>query len=162
MNTGNSKGYTLIELLIAMTIVTIVFTIGLVSFRDFSRRQALTGILKSVKADLRLAQQFALTGQKPVDCDSSNSLTGYTFRITGNYTYEIVANCVSGVTANDIIIKSVDFTVNQVTIEANPSSVKFKSLGQGTNLTAPLTIDLAHDFAGTTGQVVIGIGGDVE
>lgn len=162
MKTAIIKGYTLIELLVSMTIIAIVFTIGLVSFRDFSRRQALAGILKSVKADLRLAQQFALTGQKPADCDSSNSLSGYSFKITGDYSYDLVANCMNGAASNDVVIKSVDLTVKQVKISPNQGLVKFKVLGQGTNLTAPLTISLLHDLAGTTGQVIIGIGGEVK
>lgn len=159
------SGYTLIELLITMTIVTIVFTIGLVSFRDFSRRQALTGILKSVKADLRLAQQYALTGKKPLDCDSSYTLSGYTFDITGDYSYDLVANCTNGALTNNVIVKSVDLSVNEVKISTSPAipdSVLFKVLGQGTDLTGPLTINFVHDFAGTSGNIVVGTGGDVE
>lgn len=152
---NRNSAYTLIELLITMTIVTIVFTVGLVSFREFSRRQALTGILKSVVADLRSAQQFALTGRKPTGCVT---LFGYTFKITGQYNYELFANC----TPTDISVKQVDLTSKQIKISANPNLIKFKVLGQGTDLTAPLTINLVHDLAGTTGQVIVGIGGDIE
>lgn len=151
----SNSAYTLIELLIAMTIVTIVFTIGLASFRDFSRRQALSGILKSVIADLRSAQQFALTGQKPSGCIT---LSGYTFKMTGQYSYELFANC----TPTDISIKQVNLTSNQIKIFTSPDLVKFKVLGQGTDLSAPLTITLTHDITSTTGQINVGIGGDIK
>lgn len=152
---NRNSAYTLIELLLAMTIISIVFTIGIASFRDFSRRQALTGILKTVVADLRSAQQFALTGRKPTGCVT---LSGYTFKITGQYTYELFANC----TPSDISVKQINLTSNQIKISASPSLVKFKVLGQGTDLSAPLTITLTHDITSTTGQIIVGTGGDIE
>ena len=46
------KGYTLIELLVVITISIIIFGVGMAGYRECSRRQALTGILKQTKADL--------------------------------------------------------------------------------------------------------------
>ena len=57
------KGYTLIELLVGISIIAIIFGVGFVSYREFSRRQSLTGVTKQLVGDLRLAQQLALTGQ---------------------------------------------------------------------------------------------------
>ena len=145
------KGYTLIELLVVITISIIVFGVGMAGYREFSRRQALTGVLKQVKADLRLAQQLALTGQKPEVC---TKLIGYTFTTTSS-NYKIIANCSDGNVEN----KSVDMPTN-TTISAG--SVIFKILGQGTSLSVPLTFTIANSTAGTTGTVIVGTGGDVQ
>ena len=150
-----NSAYTLIELLIVIAIIGILATIGFVSFREFSRRQTLTGVLKAVKADLRSAQQFALTGQKPEGCVT---LSGYLFNLSDSYVYELIASC----EPSDIIIKTVDLSSKNITISSLPSFIKFKVLGQGTDLISSLTLTLTHDLAGTTGQVTIGIGGDIE
>ena len=62
------SGFTLIEILVSMTIIGFLFSFGYASFRDFSRRQALAGVVKQVQGDLRLAQQKALSGEKPSGC----------------------------------------------------------------------------------------------
>lgn len=149
-------GYTLVELLVVITISTIIFGVGIAGYREFSRRQALAGVLKQVKADLRLSQQLALTGQKPegVTC---NKLDGYTFTKTG-LGYTITANCVNPTVAN-YLIKTVDLPPD-TTISAG--SVKYKILGQGTSLSSTLTFTITNTTAGTSGTVVVGTGGDVK
>ena len=44
MDRKHNAAYTLIEILVALTIVGLIFGIGYVNFRDFARRQALAGI----------------------------------------------------------------------------------------------------------------------
>ncbi len=146
------RGYTLIELLVGISIIAIIFSIGFVSYREFSRRQALVGILKQVKSDLRLAQQFALTGQKPDGC---STLSGYKFNRDDSLNYSLIAVCSNG----SYIYKSVSMPTD-TTISAG--SVTFKVLGQGTDLSTPLTFTLTNLDAGTSGTVVVGIGGDVK
>lgn len=149
-----SSGYTLIELLVVIIISVIIFGVGLAGYREFSRRQSLTGILKQTKADLRLAQQLALTGEKPegLVCTKLNS---YTFTRTNSTNYQLIANCTNA----NYITKNIDMPI-QTTISAG--SVIFKVLGQGTSLTSPLTFTIINTVSGTSGQVVIGIGGDVQ
>ena len=149
-----TKAYTLIELLVVVTIGTIIFTVGFAGYREFSRRQALSGILRQTKADLRLAQQSALTGQKPIAA-TCTILNGYTFNQLNSTTYQLIANCSNA----DSVVKTVTMPDN-TTISAG--SVQFKVLGQGTNLTSPLTFSIANTKSGTAGTVVVGIGGDVQ
>src|SRR3989344_1318041 len=149
-----NNGYTLIELLVGMTIITVVFTVGIAGFRSFSRRQALTGVVKSVISDLRSSQQFALTGQKPTG--NCPLLNGYSFKITSSATYQILANC-----DPDIITKTVNLP-SGISISPNLSTVQFKVLGQGTNLTESLVLTLTNSVAGITNFVTIGTGGNVE
>lgn len=156
------KAYTIIELLIVITLVSIVFFIGYAGFRDFSRRQALNGVSKVIKSDLRLIQQFASSGQKPTT-GICNKLDGYTFEILDNHQYTIRANC-SNPTDVDILIKTVDIVnINRVvTFDPLPAimSVQFKVLGQGTNLVSNFTIRLTH-VSGNIFDITVGKGGDV-
>lgn len=161
MNTAKRfNGYTLVELLIGITIVSIIFGVGLAGYRDFSRRQALTGVSKQLKGDLRLIQQLALTGQKPegVSCDTLNS---YTFSRTSSSTYDLIANCKSSTgVASSPIFKTVDLGTS-VTFTSTNATIAFKVLGQGTDLSATNTITLTHT-SGNQVVMTVGIGGDVK
>ncbi len=150
------KAYTLIELLVVITIGIIVFGVGIAGYREFSRRQSLTGVLKQVKADLRLAQQLALTGQKPegVTC---TKLDGYTYASLGTG-YTLTANCINPATINHLI-KTVDLPTG-TTLSAG--SVKYKILGQGTNLPSSLTFTVSNTSAEITGTVIVGVGGEIQ
>jgi len=158
-----AKGYTLIELLIGITIISIVFTVGYASFREFSRRQALTGVTKIVKSDLRQIQQLALTGQKPTS-GSCPKLVGYTFtRLGGGSTYDINASCDISVGASPNIVSRLIKTVplTGVTFTMTTSPTLFKVLGQGTNLTAVNTLIFTHTATGTQSTITIGTGGQI-
>lgn len=155
-----NKGYTIIELLVGISIVMIVFGIGFSGYRDFSRRQALTGVSKQLKADIRLIQQLALTGQKPegVSCETLNS---YTFSRTSASTYSLIANCVNALgTPSSPVFKSVDFG-SDITFTSTNSTFAFKVLGQGTDLTASNIITLTH-ASGNQISLNVGVGGDVK
>ncbi len=158
------KGYTLIELLVGLTIIAIVFSIGFSGYRDFSRRQAVAGVAKSIQSDLRNAQQLALTGQKPtvnylnapVTC---TRLSGYSFSRISAQNYQILANCDN--LAQPVAIKNIVLSTDTSLTGSPVNTVKFKVLGQGTDLSAPLTFTLTHT-AGTSSTITVGIGGDVK
>jgi prepilin-type N-terminal cleavage/methylation domain-containing protein len=152
MQTANRKsGYTLIELLVGLTIIAIVFSIGFAGYRDFSRRQAVAGVTKSIQSDLRNAQQLALTGQKP---DTCTRLSGYTFASVSSTSYSISANCSNG----SIEVKN----VNLVDTTLSAGSVMFKVLGQGTDLPDSLIFTVTHTSGATPGTITIGVGGDIK
>lgn len=153
----NFKGYTLIELLIVITLISIVFFVGYAGFREFSRRQALGGVSKTIKADLRLAQQLASSGQKP-DVGTCTQLNGYSVLFLTN-SYSLTANCINGGVVSDNNFKTVTLPVGVT--ETNNLSVQYKVLGQGTNLSADATLTLTHTATGNTSIITIGKGGDV-
>lgn len=153
----NKSAYTLIEVLVATTISVIVFGVGFAGYREFSRRQELSGVKNSLISDLRLIQQLSLTGQKPSG-SVCTKLNGHTFSITSSTSYELIANCTDG----NVTIKDVDFSSYGVTVSAGASNTQFKSLGHGTDLAANNTITLTNSISGTTAQVTIGIGGDIK
>ncbi len=93
------KGFTLIELLIVIMTLALLFGLGYANYRGFQRRQVLEGAVRTVRADLRLAQELALAGKKP-DTTPNNTcetsvLIGYTFRRQSNSAYLIQAHCVA-------------------------------------------------------------------
>lgn len=148
-NSQLAHAYTLIEILVSLTIIGILFGFGYVNFRDFSRRQALAGAVKQVQGDLRLAQQMGLSGQKPNDakCNSPNTLGGYNFRFISANEYEIRASCSGGAPSDptkDVILPS-DISVSMA---VNP--ILFKVLGQGTNIDSGSDVLLTFTQAGTT------------
>lgn len=86
----NTSAYTLIEILVSLTIIGILFGIGYVSFRDFARRQSIAGAAKVLQGNFRLAQQQALSGQKPSGC---GTLDGVRLRINSTQSYAVEAVC---------------------------------------------------------------------
>jgi len=149
-----NSGYTFIEILVALTIVSLIFGIGYVSFRDFSRRQALQGVVRSIRGDLRLAQEEAISGQKPLDifCNSPNTLSGYYFDLITPNNYRLVAQCSGGnVTSKDVTVAA------DISIAVSQDPIVFKVLGQGTNVpqATPAVITLTQ--AGTANTAIITI-----
>ena len=156
-----TSAYTFIEILVALTIIGLIFGIGYVSFRDFSRRQALSGAARSIKGDLRLAQEQAISGQKPLDlfCNSPNTLSGYYFnRISAN-NYRLVAACSGG----NVITKDVTIA-SDISISINQNPVVFKVLGQGTNVpqATPAVITLTQAGTSNTTTITITSTGEIK
>lgn len=159
------NAFTLIEILVALTIIGLIFAFGYVSFRDFSRRQALQGAVRQVKGDLRLAQQAAVSGDKPSDpkCSSSNAFTGYNFDVTSSTSYAIEAVC-AGVTGGIVQTKNVDLTSSEITISSSRNPVLFKALGQGTDIASGTitAITLYQTSTGNSLTIVVNAGGEID
>lgn len=154
------SGYTLIEILVALTIVGILFGFGYVNFRDFSRRQALAGVVKQIQGDLRLAQQMALSGQKPSDL-SCGTLDGIRFGITPPSVYRLRAQC-NG--AAGFIYKEVTLPGGiTITPDGATNPIIFKVLGRGTNIVSPAAvITLTQTGTNATAIITVASGGEIQ
>ncbi|MBI2268469.1 MAG: prepilin-type N-terminal cleavage/methylation domain-containing protein [Candidatus Blackburnbacteria bacterium] len=136
------RGFTLIEVLIAIMIATILFFGGYASYREFSRRQTLENSYKELRSNLNLARQFALSGEKPTSC-GTNTLDGY--RVTLNSGNLSVAAVCQGTVQS----ANRTFTLpGGITLSASPTTVLFKVLAQGTDLSGNLTIQLNQPSSG--------------
>jgi prepilin-type N-terminal cleavage/methylation domain-containing protein len=153
----SKNGYTLIEILITLTIVALLFSFGYASFRDFSRRQALSNAVGAVQGDLRIAQGDSATGQKPAGC--SDTLIAYNFRIVTTSPAEYVIEAICGVTKTTVK----DVTLDPSIILSNPGPIQFKVLDQGTNAGDSNWI-LTFTQAGTssTATVTVTTGGNIQ
>lgn len=141
-------GFTLVEILVVLGIMSGIILIGIVSYRDFNRRQQLVETAKSLQQDLQLAQQKALSGEK-MGCPSAatNILVGYavTFALSS---YSIVLDCFTG---SDPVIKTVPLP-GDVTKTSGSSSITFKVLGQGTTDVIDSSVTLTQ---GSTGKSAV-------
>lgn len=166
---STTSAYTLIEILIALTIIGLIFGIGYVNFRDFSRRQALAGVVRKIKGDLRVAQENATSGQKPADPSkkcvdltgaTTPLLNGYNFRVLPDaHTYVIQAACSGGT----VDVKSVSVLSDNITISISQNPILFKVLGQGTDIGAtPVLITLTQTGTGSQAVITVSSGGEIK
>lgn len=115
------KGFTLVELLVSIGIISIIIAIGSFGYRDFARRQNVAATAKQVVGDLRLAQQYALSGHKPSGC--TGTLERFEFTRVNNNSYSISVKCSTasaGVKSSnlpqDVTISSFSPTISNDTI----------------------------------------------
>ncbi|HUV72183.1 MAG TPA: prepilin-type N-terminal cleavage/methylation domain-containing protein [Clostridia bacterium] len=95
MNYGRRSikfGFTLIEILVVVSVMAILSSVGFASYINFSRSQMVTQAAGKIIEDLRLTQSLAANNQKPEgDC---STLDGYSFFINKSQkTYKIEVNC---------------------------------------------------------------------
>lgn len=157
------SGFTLIEILVGLTIIGLLFGVGYVNFRDFSRRQAIAGAAKLLQGDLRLAQQQASSGQKPddINCNDPNTLTGYFFNVVSSSEYTIFAGCSAGYS----LILSKDVTLPPgISIASTQNPILFKVLGAGTNIPqgSTITITLTQEATNNISTISVGSGGEIQ
>lgn len=60
-----SKGFTLVELLVVISILLTLLSLGIASYTRFNRRQRLFQAALTLKSDLRFAQTKAISIEKP-------------------------------------------------------------------------------------------------
>lgn len=154
------EGYTIIEILVAVSISAVIFVAGFANFRDFSRRQVLVSAVRSLKGDLRLAQEYALIGKKPeeVKCLEPNILDTYGFYVNNVGEYMIRAYCSGGA----VDVKVVEMAQDVEILTPNPNPITFKVLGEGNNLSASTDITLSQVSTGDTLKVTVSPGGEIK
>jgi prepilin-type N-terminal cleavage/methylation domain-containing protein len=159
------NGYTLLELLIVISLITVVFTLGFARYQDFQKRQQLEAVILGIRSDLRLAQEFSIAGRKPDvpvgnDCETS-SLNGYVFRRLSASTYQVEAECVSG----NVIVRgpiSISTGVSLGAIPGTPTDeILFKILGRGVDRGSNTTLTLTQTGTGATAQITITPSGEI-
>lgn len=159
----NRFGYTIIEVLVGMTIIGLIFSFGYISYRDFARRQALLGSARRLRADLSLAREQALSGEKPTYtdhfavCVGEGSLNGYDFYMDSSTSYIIQANCIGGLVNGKVVELS-----EEITLSAIPNRITFKVIGKGTNLSGPAIITLTQAAIGDTHTITVSPEGEIQ
>ena len=123
------SAFTLIELLVVVSIIGILFGVGIAAYNQFNRTQIVVQTAKQIKTYLRLAQSKALTGEKDTACGSgpgSVPLEGWYISFS---TKEIYGKC----GATKFGASPLDIPTNvSVTYGANP--LKFKTLAGGAEI----------------------------
>ncbi len=146
-------GYTLIEIMVVIVIMSLLVGGGLAGYTKFNDRQTILVAGRQLIASMRQAQQYSASGIKPVGCDTG--LRGY--RVTaasGGSTYTVAAICTT--TGTTVVVK-------QETLAAGvqfASNVDVTFLGQvgGAQTTNP-TVTLSQGTL--TYQLTISSSGDI-
>src|SRR3990167_10252495 len=78
-------GYTLVEIMIGMTILSFLFIGGYTAYREFVRRQILTTATDDLKVNLNSARQKALGAERPDPAGGEclGDFLGYSFIFNG-------------------------------------------------------------------------------
>jgi len=148
-------GYTLIELLIVITLITLLFTLGMAQYNRFNRRQILIKAKDELTSNLRLAQSKSLAGEKPDTC-GAEILTGHKLIFENdNQNYKIMAVC-----GNDEEVKVGLSLPIGVTKISGPDEIFFKGLSQGTDIVNQVEIVL-EDSSGETRIITITSTGEI-
>lgn len=102
----NRYGFTLLEVLVAAVIISLVSGISLVGYNRFQERQQLVAAKEQLRNDLRLAQQKALAGEKPTGwcTGSGKTLSSWRLGFTSASVYEIRGVCSDATTVFDRLI----------------------------------------------------------
>lgn len=87
------SGFTLIELMIAVVIGSVLFSGGLAAYRGFGDRQTLKQAGATFQSNLRLFQQKALSGEKPSECLAGDVFEGLEVSYVNETSYLATSIC---------------------------------------------------------------------
>lgn len=147
---GN-KGFTLIEVLIAITVSSLLLGFALPTFRDFQSNQEVVQANENFKADLRYAQSQALAGVKP--CGTA-VLRGWFIEFLSNNSYAVRARCGDPPSANVVLVKSVTLPDGVVFASPLPPQILFLPVNQGAVFLGNAGL-AAHPFASIEEKTVV-------
>jgi prepilin-type N-terminal cleavage/methylation domain-containing protein len=151
------KGFTLIELIVAVAISLTVTGLILVNYNTYNDTQTLKQAALTLKNNLRYAQIQALTGKKPTPC---TELLGYIvnfFNVPNNPSnYTIQAECNTGPQGATTVVN----LPGGVTFSPQPGGLRFNVLSRGTTLNSDLIIHLAG--SGKQYWVQVNRNGDID
>lgn len=157
----NTRGYTLIEIVISLTIISFIFFGGFAAYREFVRRQVLDNAVKELKSNLNLIRQDALSGNLASVCSDlgvGNTLDGYqvVFEVS-SYSYSPKCSSINPGEG----LKTITLP-NSVTLSTSgfAGALIFKSVS-GTNLTANAVLTLTHS-TGAVKSLTINTSGIVQ
>ncbi len=138
MRSAFQSGFTLLELLIVIAVLSLMIVFVMPNIRNIKDEQALNSVVLELQSNIRFAQNNALSGTK---CASSNeSASEWRFTVIDNSSYQIEASCVSGSSPT----KSYSFKSQNVVIESingctDPAlaSVSYSNITGSVTMTPP-------------------------
>lgn len=179
MKAKTKNGFTLIEILVSLTIISLLVGVGYAGFRDFSRSQALEAVTRELRGELRAAQSLASSGYKPSNpthvCEYNpstmvdNYLRGYNISAFSS-SYVLFAICTGGTFAVKRVYLPTDYTIwrdylpdDSITTQMDPQYFMLKALSQGTNLptNASVRFTITNTKTGATSIVTVTSSGEI-
>ena len=160
MRERTQRGFNLIEIMIALVIMSILMTMTLPSFTAWIQKSQIRTAAETIQSGLMLARGEALRRNSQVSFTMAGPDSSWTVAVV-NPAETIQTRSGSDGTQNAQV------TVGGV---AAPVSVIFDGLGRATNLAAQLTIEVTNPVGGLCGtdltdmrclNVTVGVGGTV-
>lgn len=146
------KGFSIVEMIVVFMILGILATSGITVTQRSGRRQSVNSAAEQIRGALRQAQAQALAGRK-VNCVDLLESWNVNFTATG---YSIDEQC-QGVKAGSTTTLPVGA---KITTLPSPNPVKFKVLGQGTNITGSTTLKITNQEE--TASIIISSTGEIQ
>lgn len=155
-----NTGYTLIEILVTLTILSIAFSVGYANLRDYSRKQALEGFARQFRSNIRLAQENAIAGKKPEDC---SVLDGYKVTFTSS-SYSVEPVCSPELATTPVTVSNPLEVVTSPSTNP-PTNFTFKALSSGVTFSTGSTsqiITLTQSRTNNSVTITITSGGQIK
>lgn len=152
-----NSGFTLVELLIATSIMGILFSLGMAQYMKFNRQQVLDQAVLELKTNLHHAQNMALAGKK--EC-TEGAFDGILVKAIDDERYQISSSCNKGAQTTEIGEYKVPQGIRRTGGLEDPG-ILFKPLTGGTNLSDDETITLTFRSE-MTGEVKVTPSGKIE
>lgn len=150
-------GFTLIEILVGLTIVTVLFGTGFASYREFARRQILNSSYGKLGSALSLARQLALSGDKPEACPTNSVLNGYRVDFGQK---KFWAECAGPGGTTQARVTTIDIP-SEIEILSSQPTILYKVLGQGTDQAAEVTVTVKHTGTNSTMDTILSQDGKI-
>ncbi len=148
---SNKTGFTLIELVVVITIIALFAGISLANYGRFNEERKLGDETKELTTAFYLARSKAIAADED-DPSICADFRGYQVNLdtSSPSSFSVERNCGTDFTS----ILSHTLTPN-VTLTASPTTVFFKPLSAGTDLTSPLTITLENPTISKAVNIVV-------
>lgn len=153
------RGYTVIEILIVVIIMFILFGVGTAGYRGFQRRKELDGAANKIKADLRLAQEMAMSGIGKDKCALGETMVAVVFSVSSP-AYTINTGCSDGTNTNIYPVSTYDLSTYYPNITVGSTGdVIFNILGRGVENDETVTVN--HSQITDKRDVNVTTGGEI-
>ncbi len=149
-----SRAFTLIEVLVAVTIMMILMGVGTVAYRNVARKQSLDQFAAQVSQALTQAQANALSGKKQY-C-GTRTLVGWRV-IFASTSYQLEETCQT----ISYAVKTVRYPNKITGTLPSPNPILFRVLSRGTNVPASTTVTLTNG-QGLTKSVTVSNTGEIK
>ena len=137
-----SKGFTLIELIIVITIIALFSGMLFAYYGNFNEEKKLQSEVKKITAIAYLARSKATAGDLDLNLPACSDFLGYRININSSSTYALERNC----GGTYVSVQTQTLPTNTTITSAIPLLVLFKPLSAGTDLSSPTTVVIKDSF----------------